>query len=167
MGTLLIILVFTSALVALIAAVFALRAGLRLRRTRAALRSHLYSEVPRLARRTTELEKNLAALDAQAQALPVQISELQQNLATLQVLTNALSTSLRQAQKILSFTSLKSSLPNPSQRKKRQPDRSRKGLVISALTLTREFTSVSIPGVRILSVWMRSGTKKKFEPSRH
>jgi septal ring factor EnvC (AmiA/AmiB activator) len=113
MGTLLIILVLTSALVALIAAVFALRAGLRLRRTRAALRSHLYSEVARLARRTTDLEKNLAALDAQAQTLPVQISELQQNLATLRVLTNALSTSLRQAQKILSFTSLKSSLAKP------------------------------------------------------
>ncbi len=102
MGTFLIILVLASALVALVAAISALRAGLNLRRTRAALRSHLQSEVARLARRTTELEKNLAALDGRAQALPVRILELQQNLATLRILANALGTSLRQAQKLLS-----------------------------------------------------------------
>ena len=71
---------------------------------------HLSSEVARLARRTTELEKSLAALAAQTQALPVRISELQQNLAVLRVLTSALGTSLRQAQNILSFTRFKSSL---------------------------------------------------------
>jgi septal ring factor EnvC (AmiA/AmiB activator) len=113
MGTLLIILVLVSAVLSLVAAVFALRAGLKLRRTRAALRSHLSSEVGRLARRTTELEEHLAALDARSQALPVQISELQQNLATLRVLTNALATSLRQAQSLLSSTGLKSSLARP------------------------------------------------------
>ena len=110
MGTLLIILVLASALVAFVAAISALRAGLRLRRTRAALRTHLSSEVTRLARRTAEVEKSLAALDARAQALPVRISELQQNLATLRVLVNALGTSLRQAQRLLSYTGLKSSL---------------------------------------------------------
>ncbi len=113
MGTFLIILVLASALVALVAAISALRAGLKLRRTRAALRSHLQSEVARLARRTTELEKNLAALDVRAQALPVRIFELQQNLATLRILANALGTSLRQAQKLLSSTGLGSSLVRP------------------------------------------------------
>jgi hypothetical protein len=110
MGTLLIMVVFASALIALVAAIFALRAGLKLRRTRAALRSHLYSEVDQLAHRATELEKNLAALDTRAQALPVRISELQQNLTTLRILADALGTSLRQAQKILSSSGLKSSL---------------------------------------------------------
>jgi chromosome segregation ATPase len=93
----------------------ALRAGLKLRRTRAALRSHLSSEVARLARRATELEENLAALDARSQTLPVRISELQRNLATLRVLTHALGTSLRQVQKLLSSTGLKSSLAGPLQ----------------------------------------------------
>ena len=110
MGTVLIILVLASALVALTAATSALRVGLRLRRTRAALGSHLSSEVDQLARRATELERNLATLDARAQALPVQISELQQNLAALGVLTSTLGTSLHQAQRMLSFTGLKSSL---------------------------------------------------------
>ena len=102
MGTLLIFLVLASALVAFVAAIFALQAGLKLRRTRAALRSHLRSEVTRLAHRTIELEKNLATLDVRAQALPTRISELQQNLSTLRILANALGTSLRQAQKLLS-----------------------------------------------------------------
>ena len=103
MVTLLTIPVLVSALVALVTGISALRAGLRLRRTRAALRSHLYSEIDRLAHRATELEKSLAALDASAQALPALVSELQQNLAVLRVLTNALGTSLLQAQRILSF----------------------------------------------------------------
>jgi hypothetical protein len=103
MVTLLTIPVLVSALVALMTGISALRAGLRLRRTRAALRSHLYSEIDRLAHRATELEESLAALDARAQALPVRVSELQRNLAALRVLTNSLGTSLRQAQKILSF----------------------------------------------------------------
>ncbi len=110
MGTILIILVIASALVAFVTAIFALRAGLKLRRTRAALRSHLYSEIAQLSYRTAELEKNLAALHARAEALPIRIFELQQNLATLQVLTNTLGDSLRQAQRVFSFTSLKSSL---------------------------------------------------------
>ncbi len=113
MGTFLTILVLASALVALVAAISALRSGLKLRRTRAALGSHLRSELARLARRTTELEKNLAALDLRAQALPVRIFELQQNLATLRILANALGTSLTQAQKLLSFAGLRSSLPRP------------------------------------------------------
>jgi predicted nucleic acid-binding Zn-ribbon protein len=113
MGTLLIILVLASATLAFVAAIFALRAGLKLHRTRAALQSHLSSEVTHLTRRTTELEENLAALDARLQALPIRVSELQQNLATLRVLTNALGTSLRQVQRILSSTDLKSSLARP------------------------------------------------------
>ncbi len=113
MGTFLAILVLASAFLALVTAVSALRAYLRLRRVRAALGAHIYSEVDLLARRASEIEKNLAALDARAAALPVRIAELQQNLSALRVLVNALGTSLRQAQKVLSSTGLKSSLVLP------------------------------------------------------
>jgi hypothetical protein len=113
METFLILPVLMSGFIALVAALFALRGWLRLRRTRAALRYQLLSEVARLALRTTKIEKNLAALDARAQVLPIQISELQQNLATLCILTNVLATSLRQVQRILSSTGLKSSLARP------------------------------------------------------
>ena len=107
MGTVLVILILVGAALTLVAAVGALRAYLRLRRTRAALQNHLTEELARLSRRTGELEKSLSALDARAQQLPVQISELQQSLATLQVLTGALATSLRQTQKVLSYSALK------------------------------------------------------------
>ena len=113
MGTFLIIPVLASASVALVAAISALRAGFRLSRTRIELQTYFSAEVVRLAERATELEKNLAALDARAQALPVRVSELQENLVTLGILTNALTTSLRQAQKILSSTGFKSSLAKP------------------------------------------------------
>ena len=113
METFLTILALTSAVLAFVAGVAALRAGLRLRRTYLALRSHFYSEIVRLAGRTTELEKSLSALDARARALPMHISELQQNLATLRVLTNALGISLGQAQRALSSTGIKSSLARP------------------------------------------------------
>lgn len=116
METFLTILVLASAFLASVAGVSALRAGLKLRRTHLALRSHLYSEVVRLAGRATELEKSLTALDARAQALPVRISELQQNLATLRVLANALGVSLRQTQRALSSTGIKSSLTEPLSR---------------------------------------------------
>src|ERR671911_933445 len=102
MVTLLTIPVLVSALVALVTGISALRAGLRLRRTRAALRSHLYSEIDRLTHRSTELEESLAALDARAQAIPVRVSELQQNLAALRVLTSALGSSLRRSRRVLS-----------------------------------------------------------------
>ena len=103
MYTVLLILILLGALISVVAAFRALEAYLRFRRTRAALRTNLYSEIDQLTRRSTELEESLAALDARAQALPVRVSELQQNLAALRVLTNALGTSLRQAQKIPSF----------------------------------------------------------------
>ena len=113
MATLLSIAVLAGALLALLAAISALRAGLRFRRARITLQAHLTAEVVRLAGRAAELEKNLAALDIRAGALPVRISELQQNLATLRILTSALATSLRQAQKVLSSTGLKSTLARP------------------------------------------------------
>ena len=102
MVTFLTILVVVSALVALVTAVSALRAGLRLRRTSQALRTHLYSEIDRLVRRSTELEGSLAALNTRAQALPERVSELQQNLAALRVLTSALGSSLRRSRRVLS-----------------------------------------------------------------
>ena len=110
MWTILTALALGSALAALISALSALQAGLKLRRTRVESQAYLFNEVARLAGRATELEKNLAALDVRAQALPIRIAELQQNLSILRVLANTLGASLRQAQKILSFTSLKSSL---------------------------------------------------------
>jgi hypothetical protein len=113
MVTFLTILILASAFVAFIAAISALRAGLRLHRTRLALQSHVYSEVTQLADRATKLEESLTALDARAQALPVRISELQHNLATLSVLTNALGVSLRQAQRALSSTRAISFLTRP------------------------------------------------------
>lgn len=107
MSIVLAILVLLGAAFALVAAVRALRAYLRLRHARAALQNHLTEEVIRLGRRTGELEKSLSALEVRAQRLPVQISELQQSLATLQILTEALATSLRQVQKVLSYGALK------------------------------------------------------------
>ena len=107
MGTVLVILMLAGAVLALVAAVGALRAYLRLRRARAAFSQHLTGEVDDLVRRSGELEKSLSELDARAQQLPIQISELQQSLATLRVLTEALAASLRQAQKVLSYSALK------------------------------------------------------------
>ena len=107
MGNVLVILMLVGAALALLAAVVALRAYLRLRRARAAFSQHLTEEVDDLARRSDELEKSLSELDARAQQLPIQISELQQSLATLQILTEALATSLRQVQKVLSYSALK------------------------------------------------------------
>jgi hypothetical protein len=107
MGTILVILMLVGTALALVAAVGAIRAYLRLRHARTALRNHLTEEVARLSRRTGELEESLSDLDARAQQLPLQISELQQSLATLRVLTEALAVSLRQAQKVLSYSALK------------------------------------------------------------
>jgi hypothetical protein len=107
MGIVLLILILAGAALALVAGVRAVRAYLRFRRARFALQDHLTEEVDRLARRTGELEKNLSALDARAQQLPIQISELQQSLSTLRVLTGALAASLSQVQKVLSFSALK------------------------------------------------------------
>jgi chromosome segregation ATPase len=109
MAAFLTILVLVSALVALVTGVSALGAGLRLRRTGTALRTHLYSEIDRLARRSTELEESLAALDARAQTIPVRVSELQQNLAALRVLTSALGSSLRRSRRVLSSDGTRSS----------------------------------------------------------
>jgi hypothetical protein len=107
MGNVLVILIIVGAALALVAALGALRAYLRLRRARAALQNHLTQEVASLSQRTGELEKSISALDARAQQLPVQVSELQQSLATLQILTEALATSMRQTQKVLSYSALK------------------------------------------------------------
>src|SRR3712207_9437215 len=107
MGTVLLILVLVGAALALVSGVRAIRAYLGYRRARAAFQSHLAGEVDRLARRTGELEKNLSALDARAQQLPLQISELQQSLSNLRVLAGALAASLRQVQRVLSYSSLK------------------------------------------------------------
>jgi hypothetical protein len=107
MGTSFLILILAGVALALVTAVGALRAYLRLRRARAALNQRLTEEVADLARRTGELERGLSDLDARAQQLPIRISELQQSLSTLRVLTEALATTLRQAQRVLSYSALK------------------------------------------------------------
>jgi septal ring factor EnvC (AmiA/AmiB activator) len=107
MGTLFLISILAGAVLALFAAIGALRAYLRLRRARAALQSNLTEEVDRLSQRTGELEKNLSTLDARAQQLPIQIAELQQSLSTLRILTAALAATLQQAQRVLSYSALK------------------------------------------------------------
>ena len=107
MGTLFLISILAGAVLALFAAIGALRAYFRLRRARAALQSNLTEEVDRLSQRTGELEKNLSTLDARAQQLPIQIAELQQSLSTLRVLTAALAATLQQAQRVLSYSALK------------------------------------------------------------
>lgn len=108
MGVFLAVVILVGAVLALLAAVSALRSYLRYRRARAILRDRLTEEVNRLSLRTAELERSLSLLDARAQELPVRISEMQQSLATLRVLTEALAASLRQAQRVLSFSALKS-----------------------------------------------------------
>ena len=113
MATFLTIIIAVGALLALITGVSALRAGLRLRRARAALEAEIGAEVVRLAGRASELEGSLAALNARAEILPVRISALQQNLYTLGVLPGALGTSLRQAQKVLTSAGMKSALARP------------------------------------------------------
>jgi uncharacterized protein YjiS (DUF1127 family) len=107
MGTVFLILILAGAALALVTAIGALRAYLRLRRARAALNQRLTEEVADLAQRTGELERGLSDLDARAQQLPIRISELQQSLSTLRVLTEALSATLRQAQRVLSYSALK------------------------------------------------------------
>lgn len=107
MYTILMALMVIGALAAFAAFVVALRAWLRLRRARLVFQDRAFEEISRLASRTTELEKNLGALEARTRNLPIQISELQRNLATLRILAGALGSSLRQVQKALSLTQLK------------------------------------------------------------
>lgn len=107
MGIVFFIPIVSGALLALVAAIFALRAWLSFRRARLALQRQLSEDVARLAVRTGELEQSVAALDARTQQLPVRISRIQDNLATLRILTRALAGSLGQAQKVLSFSQLK------------------------------------------------------------
>jgi uncharacterized protein YjiS (DUF1127 family) len=90
MGIFLLILLLVGAALALVTAVIALRAYLRLRRARTALNQRLNEEISDLARRTGEMERSLSDLDARAQQLPIRISELQQSLSTLRVLAQAL-----------------------------------------------------------------------------
>lgn len=107
MYTILIAFMVIGALAAFAAFVVALRAWLRLRRARLVLQDRAFKEVSHLASRTTELEKNLGALEVRTQSLPIQVSELQRNLVTLQILAGALGSSLRQLQKAFSLTQLK------------------------------------------------------------
>lgn len=107
MWNILFILAVISFLLALLTAISAIRAGLKLRRTYARQRLYLSTEVDALLKRTSELESGLASLTREASALPVRISRLQQHLAILQILVQALNGSLRQLQTALSFSRMK------------------------------------------------------------
>ena len=113
LGTFLTILIVAGASLSFLAAISALRAGLRLRRARHALEAEIGAEVIRLAGRASELEESISALNARAEMLPVRISQLHHSLATLGILTGALGTSLRQAQKVLTSAGMKSALARP------------------------------------------------------
>ena len=103
----LLLLIGLGVLLAVICGGRAFGAWRRYRRVRAEFQGRLSSEVDDLARKTTEIERSLASLDARAQQLPVRISELQQSLSTLKILTGALSGTLRQTQQVLSYDALK------------------------------------------------------------
>lgn len=100
----LLVLIVIGALLAAVTGLRAVRAWLRYRRTREEFQGRLTSEVDDLTRKTAEIEKNLAALDARSQQLPVRISEIQQSLSTLKILTGALAATLRQSQQVLSYS---------------------------------------------------------------
>ena len=104
----LLVLIVIGALLAAVSGIRAVRAWLRYRRARANLQGRLTLEVDDLARKTAEIEKNLAALDARAQQLPVRISEMQQSLSTLKILSGALAATLRQSQQVLSYNARES-----------------------------------------------------------
>lgn len=101
--------ILAGAICATVTATVALRAGLRLWRTRKETQQNLVAEVSSLTERARELEEQSAALSERASELPITISSLQQNLATLQFLARTLSTSLQQAQRILSYNRLRTS----------------------------------------------------------
>ncbi len=103
----LLLLIGLGVLLAVICGGRAFGAWRRYRRVRAEFQGRLSSEVDDLARKTTEIERSLASLDARAQQLPVRISELQQSLSTLKILTGALGGTLRQTQQVLSYDALK------------------------------------------------------------
>ena len=113
MATFLTIIIVVGALLAFVTAISALRAGLRLRRARAALEAEIGTEIVRLVGRASELQESISSLNARAEMLPVRISQLQHSLATLGVLTGALGASLRQAQKVLTSAGMKSALAKP------------------------------------------------------
>ena len=97
------------AVLTLVTAVVAIRAGLRAFVAQARLRRELASEVERLSRRAGELEIRTARLEKRTQELPVKVARVQENLADLRVLTGNLYVTLAQARRMLSYSGVKAS----------------------------------------------------------
>ncbi|WP_047863864.1 hypothetical protein [Rubrobacter aplysinae] len=93
----------------LVAAVVALRAGIRAFVTQVRLRRDLASEVDSLGRRAGELTSRTARLEESTRELPVTLSRTQENLAELRILSGNLYVTLTQMRRILSYSGIKTS----------------------------------------------------------
>lgn len=97
------------AVLTLVTAGMAVRAGVRAFVARARLRRDLASEVEHLSSRAGELQSRTARLERRTQELPVKMGRVQENLAELRVLSGNLYVTLSQAQRMLSYSGIKSS----------------------------------------------------------
>lgn len=109
MSLILLVILLLGALLTLVAAVAALRAGVRAFAAQAELRKRLGAEIESLSQRAGELEAKAARLQEQTRDMPVRVERIQENLAALRVLTRNLYVSLDQARRALSYSGLVSS----------------------------------------------------------
>ncbi len=109
MSPLLAAILIIGSVLTLVAAVVALRAGIRAFVTQVRLRRDLASEVDSLGRRAGELTSRTARLEESTRELPVTLSRTQENLAELRILSGNLYVTLTQMRRILSYSGIKTS----------------------------------------------------------
>ena len=109
MSPLLAAILIIGSVLTLVAAVVALRAGIRAFATQVRLRRELASEVDSLGRRAGELTSRAARLEESTRELPVTLSRTQENLAELRILSGNLYVTLTQMRRILSYSGIKTS----------------------------------------------------------
>lgn len=109
MSPILLVILVVGALLALVTAAIAIRAGLSAFVAQLRLRRELASEVERLSQRAGELEEKTARLERRTRELPVKMGRVQENLADLRVLTGNLYVTLSQARRALSYSGMKTS----------------------------------------------------------
>lgn len=109
MSLILLTILVLGTLLTLVAAIIALRAGVRAFIAHLELRDRLASEVESLSRRAGELESRAARLEERTRDLPVRVGRVQENLAALRILTGNLYVSLAQVRRGLSYSGIKSS----------------------------------------------------------
>lgn len=97
------------AILSLVSAVMAIRAGVSAFVTQARLRRELTAEVESLSIRAGELAERSARLEAKTRDLPVSLGRMQEDLADLRVLSGNLYVTLSQARRMLSYSGMKSS----------------------------------------------------------